>query len=82
MPYVVECYMNQGESALNGPNASGGNDICSTGGGGMVYPELDERCEYTGIDKGAGEISAECGDTGSEIEIVCSYENEGSCIQQ
>jgi hypothetical protein len=48
----------------------------------MVYPELDERCEYTGIDKGVGEISAECGESGSEIEIVCSYEDEGNCIQQ
>ncbi len=83
MPYVVECYMNQGKTKLNSPiPPEGGVKICNTGGGDMRYPELDDRCQYTGIDKRAGTISAKCGESGDEIEIVCSYENEGNCIQQ
>ena len=75
MPYVVECYMNYGETSVKAPVADGGNPICDQGGGGLTYPGLDDRCDYI-EDKNNGKIKVNCEGT----YVVCSFDNTGDCI--
>ncbi|MFO7807334.1 MAG: type II secretion system protein [Candidatus Moraniibacteriota bacterium] len=77
MPYVVECYMNYGETAVNSPVVD--NPICSEGAGDLDYPGLDEGCDYTGITDGKIEVECTGGDT---VTIVCDFTGEGNCVQQ
>jgi len=75
LPYLVDCYMQNGTvQAYTNPN--GGNNVCNPNIG-VVYPDLTDGQVCTGatVNAGAGTITVECG----SLDVVCNFNQNANC---